>query len=286
MMSNFAIFIMVHGRPDKMWTYHTLRKQGYTGKIFLVADNLDPTVDEYKEIYGDELLIFDKNKSALKTEAGDNTGDLRSTVFASNEIFDLAKEQGIKYFFNMCDDYTAFYHTFVKNDIDNDYRFKKTRVKNLDKIMNVMLEFYKKTSITTLAMGQGGDFIGGEGSGNADIKLLRKAMNTFLCSTDRPFKFIGRLNEDVTTYVNLGSKGKLFCTTTNLCLIQQMHQAKSGGMTEVHVDNGTYVKSFFSVMYNPSCIKVSTVGPTNPRIHHKIRWNNAVPKILNEKYKN
>ena len=91
-MSNFAIFIMVHGRPDKMWTYHTLRKQGYTGKIFLVADNLDPTVEEYKKIYGDELLIFDKNKSALKTEAGDNTGDLRSTVFASNEIFDTSDE--------------------------------------------------------------------------------------------------------------------------------------------------------------------------------------------------
>ena len=29
--TDFAVFIMVHGRPDKMWTRKTLRKQGYTG---------------------------------------------------------------------------------------------------------------------------------------------------------------------------------------------------------------------------------------------------------------
>ena len=49
MKDDFAVFIMVHGRPDKMWTYHTLRNQGYTGKIFLIADNLDETRFEYKK---------------------------------------------------------------------------------------------------------------------------------------------------------------------------------------------------------------------------------------------
>ena len=38
-------------------------------------------------------------------------------------------------------------------------------------------------------------------------------------------------------------------------------------------------------MYNPSCIKVSTMGEVNKRIHHRINWNNAVPKILHQKYK-
>ena len=26
--NKLAVFIMVHGRPEKMWTYNTLRKQG------------------------------------------------------------------------------------------------------------------------------------------------------------------------------------------------------------------------------------------------------------------
>ncbi len=51
-LKDFAVFIMVHGRPEKMWTYHTLRKCGYTGKIFLIADSLDETRHRYKEIYG------------------------------------------------------------------------------------------------------------------------------------------------------------------------------------------------------------------------------------------
>tara|TARA_R110000824_G_scaffold359001_1_gene546520 strand:+ start:419 stop:1270 length:852 start_codon:yes stop_codon:yes gene_type:complete len=282
-MNDFAIFIMVHGRPDKFWTYRSLKNQGYTGKIFLVADDLDETRFEYQKIYRDELLIFDKKKAALNMDAGDNTDDLRSTLFSANTIFKLAKDRGIKYFFIMCDDYTGFYHNFTEQE--GKYRFKKTRIKSLDKIFAGMLEFYKKTPITTLAMAQGGDFMGGENSTNATIKLKRKAMNSFLCSTERPFKFIGRLNEDATTYVNLGSKGTLFATMTNVMLVQTAHQQEKSGLTDVYLDYGTYVKSFMSVMYNPSCIKVSSMGVKNFRMHHQIKWNNAVPKILNEKNK-
>ena len=97
-------------------------------------------------------------------------------------------------------------------------------------------------------MAQGGDFIGGKKNQNAKPKLMRKAMNTFICSIDRPFKFVGRLNEDVTTYVKLGSIGILFVTITNLMVNQQVHQSKKGGLTGVYKDNGTYVKSFFSVL--------------------------------------
>jgi hypothetical protein len=280
MKDDFAVFIMVHGRPDKMWTYKTLRKQGYTGKIFLVADNLDKTVNRYKEKYGDELLIFDKKKASLKMDAGDNTGDLRSTLFSANTIFDLAKENNIKYFFIMCDDYTRF-----EFKINLGYKLKTQSVKNLDKVINCMLDYYKKINCLTIAFAQGGDFIGGASSQIAKKHIKRKAMNTFLCSTDRPFKFLGRMNEDVTTYVNLGSKGKLFFTISDVSIIQNQHQAQDGGLTELYLDYGTYVKSFFSVMYNPSCVVIKDMGESNRRIHHKVKWNNAVPKILNEKYK-
>ena len=70
MNKEFAVFIMVHGRPSRMKTYETLRKQGYTGKIYCVADNLDKTLDEYKSIYGDDLLVFDKKKAAKKMDSG------------------------------------------------------------------------------------------------------------------------------------------------------------------------------------------------------------------------
>jgi hypothetical protein len=263
---------MVHGRPDKMWTYNTLRKCGYSGKIFLVADNLDKTVNQYKDKYGDELLIFDKEKASKEMDIGDNSKDLRSTLFAANKIFDLAKENGIKHFFIMCDDYYYFGYRY-----DTGAKI----IKNLDKVFDSMVDFYKSTTIKSIAFSQGGDHIGGF----SGIKLKRKAMNSFLCSTDRPFKFMGRMNEDVTTYVNLGSKGDIFFTFTNLQLDQKDTQNEKKGLTELYKDNGTYVKSFFSVMYNPSNVKVSILNSNYSRIHHSIKWNNTAPCILDPKNK-
>ena len=105
---NFAVFIMVYGRPNKNWTYKTLRKCGYTGPIYLVGDDTDDTIKEYKENYKDELLVFDKNKASKDMDSGDNSGDLRSTLFSANTIFKLAEEKGIDNFYIMCDDYYYF----------------------------------------------------------------------------------------------------------------------------------------------------------------------------------
>ena len=261
-----------------MWTYDSLRKHGYTGKIYLVADDLDKTVDGYKKKYGDELLIFDKKKAALNMDTGDNSGDFRSTLFSANTIFELAKERDIKYFFIMCDDYSAFHYR-----TDEGNKLAATCVKRLDDVFKSMVKFYKNTPTVCLAMAQGGDFIGGRENDMVG-KLKRKAMNTLLCSTDRPFKFIGRLNEDVTTYVNLGGKGLLFYTVGSVSIVQNPHQGEKGGLTDVYLDAGTYVKSFFSVMYNPSCVKVKEMGSSHKRIHHVVKWNNAVPKIISENY--
>lgn len=284
MMKNkdFAIFIMVWGRPEKMWTAKTFKKAGYTGKFYYIADDQDKTVDEYKNKYGENLLVFNKEKAKKKYnyDMGDNTGDLRSTMFSANMSFEFAKKLGLKYFMLCCDDYLSIAFRF-----DKDLKWKHTSVKNLDKILDIMIDYYKKIPALTIAIAQNGDLIGGKYCQFAKkFKPKRKAMNTFLCSTERPFKFLGRINEDVTTYVNLGSKGKLFLTIPNVSIDQTEHQSQSAGLTDMYLDYGTYVKSFMSVMYNPSCVKVAMMGSSHKRIHHKVLWKYAVPKILNEKY--
>ena len=56
-------------------------------------------------------------------------------------------------------------------------------------------------------------------------------------------------------------------------------------MTDLYLDSGTYVKSFYTVMYSPSMAKIGEIGTTQRRLHHRIKWSNAVPVILNESYK-
>lgn len=43
MRDDFCAFILTHGRPGKVLTYRTLRRAGYTGKIFIVVDDEDKT---------------------------------------------------------------------------------------------------------------------------------------------------------------------------------------------------------------------------------------------------
>ena len=110
-------------------------------------------------------------------------------------------------------------------------------------------------------------------------------MNSFFCTTERPFKFIGSVNEDVNTYCSLGSQGNLFMTITDASLDQKRTQTTTGGMTDEYLDNGTYVKSFYSVITSPSFVKIFGMDTTHTRLHHRIEWNNAVPKIISSKYK-
>ena len=111
-------------------------------------------------------------------------------------------------------------------------------------------------------------------------------MNSFICSVDRRFSFLGNVNEDTTTYVKLGQEGKIFVMLNHIALEQIQTQKQSGGMTTIYLEQGTYVKSFYTVMYCPSCVKISMIiNNDSKRIHHKIKWKNAVPCILNEKFK-
>ena len=119
-----------------------------------------------------------------------------------------------------------------------------------------------------------------------DITLrMKKVMNSFFCRTDRPFKFYGKINEDVNCYILDGSRGGLYLTLTEISLEQLQTQSNKGGLTDIYLNLGTYVKSFYSVICMPSCAKVALMGNCNMRLHHKIKWNNCVPKIINEKYK-
>ena len=98
----------------------------------------------------------------------------------------------------------------------------------------------------------------------------------------------GRMNEDVNTYVTEGRRGALFLTVMQAQLVQMATQANAGGMSDLYLDTGTYTKSFYTVMYAPSCAKIGALGDFRSphfRIHHKLNWHHIAPKILNEEWK-
>lgn len=282
MLDDFVVFILSHGRPDKIDTYQSLMKSGYTGKVYIVIDNEDKTAARYYELYGDKVIMFDKAAIADTFDEGDNFQDRRAVIYARNACFDIANNLGIKYFMELDDDYIDFRY---KTDQHFNSIHKKDII-NLDDTINSLLKYYQSITAKSIAIAQGGDFIGGIENGiDKSINQRRKCMNTFICSTERPFKFVGRINEDVNTYTWYQSQGNLFITFPLIAIQQRGTQKNSGGMTELYLDSGTYIKSFYTVMYQPSSVRVGIMTSNHPRLHHKVYWDYTVPKILEEKYR-
>lgn len=278
---SFAAFILTHGRADNVLTYNILRKHGYTGKIYLVCDDEDTDLPEYIRRYGDNVIVFSKKEYRGRFDLGDNFTSNGTVTFARNAIFDIAKKMKVKYFMQLDDDYTAFYYKF-----DGNNNWGNWQIRNLDKVIDALLTFYKETPALSIAMAQGGDFIGGHKSGMANApSTKRKVMNTWICSTDRPFETLGRLNDDVNTFVNHGSRGELFIQINHLYMIPKQTQLQKGGLTTAYLERGTYVKSFYTVMYNPSSVTVYPVGEKHMRLHHRISSKNTYPEIIDEKHK-
>lgn len=279
MRSDFAVFILTHGRPENIVTMKSLERGGYTGKLYIVIDNEDDTADRYRELYGDKVIQFDKLAESKKFDTADLSEDRRAIVYARNVCFDLAEKLGLEYFLELDDDYTDFEYRWPEGG-----KLMIKSIANLDALFSAMVEFLETSGALSVALAQGGDLIGGANR-FFNSGLSRKAMNTFFCKTARRFKFVGRVNEDVNTYTSLGNKGCLFFTVTNVQIVQKQTQSQGGGMSGLYLDSGTYVKSFYSVIFSPQAVKVAEMGAHHRRMHHRVDWNACTPKILSDRYR-
>jgi hypothetical protein len=285
MTESFCVFIISHGRASNVITKRTLAKCGYTGPVFIVIDNEDRQSDEYRKNFGaDTIVVFDKLYYASLVDSCDNFQNRRTTTHARNACFDIAKEKGFDYFLVLDDDYTGFF-LVGKNQKNTTDR----KIARLGIIFDCVIRFIDSNKeIDSVCFMQSGDTIGGMLNYETWNTIFpfqkRKAMNSFFCKTSRRFWFFSRLNEDVNTYLGLGMRGRLFMTIPQVLLQQKQTQTSAGGMSDAYVASGTYVKSFYTVMQFPSfaqCDFRSQMG----RIHHRISWNNAVPKIIDDSKK-
>jgi hypothetical protein len=223
------------------------------------------------------VLTFSKQEIAETHDEGDNFNkDRRSVFYARNACWALARSVGVRYFMQCDDDYAGFY---IRT---NQRETGCYRAECLDDILSAMLAYFETIPALSIAMAQAGDQIAGPGG-----VTIRKAMNTFLCDVERPFKFVGRINEDVNTYTSGSRRGELFLTIPRISVSQVQTQSNPGGMTELYLDAGTYLKTFYSIMYAPSCVRIGELyyWTAKTRIHHDIHWPTTAVQILREQHR-
>lgn len=283
--ADLCVLILTHGRPDRVATLRALETHGYTGAVFLVIDDEDKAADEYRRLHGERVVMFSKAALVDSVDTGDNFPQRNTVLFARHAAFEIAKRLGFRYFVTLDDDYSGWYYRF-----DREGRYGAFKLDPLDWLFSALADYLAATPFATLAISQGGDHIGGSESKKA-ISAKRKAMNVFVCDTGRPFRYVARMNDDVTTYVNLQRRGLPFLTFLAAQVNQAETQSRAGGLTEMYEQFGTYVKSFYSVMFDPSCVRVASLGDPRvggagyKRLHHVIDWNATAPAILHERHR-
>ena len=285
-LDNFAAFILCHGRPYNTPTYDTMREYGYTGPMYIICDDEDDRLGDYRFKFGNDIVkVFSKDKIAGTFDTMDITKDKRCAVYARNACWDIARELGVQYFCELDDDYTSAPYRFGTG-YGVGYTMYRSKSADLDQVFDAYIDFLNSSDdIYSVALAQPGDFIGGTNSRMYCRGYTRKCMNSWICDVNKPFKWNGTMNDDTNTFCVEGHRGKVFLTIPYIMLDQPETQSKVGGMTDLYRGVGTYMKSFYTLLCCPSFIKIGMMGDRYYRIHHDINWNHACPEIISDKYK-
>lgn len=278
-MENFAVFILTHGRAENQKTLKTFLDNGYTGKWYLVVDDLDNELELYKELYGSHVLVFDKVKEQKKTDTMTtkvNPDDLKSVLYARNWVQEYAKSKGYKYMLMSDDDHTGVNYRFGEGG-----KLKSKPIRNFDKVFELYIEYLRcSNSIYALAFALGGVFIGGlEGWKNKFYSF--GVYGTAFLKTDNFTEFYGIITEDLNASLSDLKLGKLHFSPVELHLMTGEKAKHKGGMTDIYNGN-EYRTAFYPVIAHPD---VCYVLEDKKGLSIRTNWVKSVPKILSENTK-
>lgn len=276
-MKKFAIFVLTHGRGETMTTDVALRGCGYKGKIYYVIDNTDKQKDAYeRRCYdGDEVLVFDKEKTAGETDYGDNSGNRAAVIFARNAVYELAREKGVEAFAMMDDDITGFSYR-----VTNEGRSagQERRLCDFDSYCEIMAKFLRSTGFVFVGMSHGGDWIGGIESRAVRRFWREGASNVFFCLTEKAVRWKGGANEDMATGLVENCRGNVAISILPVMCKEKVFSGASGGMTPLYEKISRYVQLFVPILYCPTAIRL-TIG-AGGKVTQRLIRDRIMPKII------
>ena len=282
MRDDFAVFILTHGRPRKQRSLNTLLRDGYTGRYYLVVDNLDTTLFEYQQLYGDKVLVFDKNEYVQKTETALSPPLTKFVVFARNAAEDFARELNCKFFGLFDDDLIHFRHRYLDNG-----RLKSAEICNADEVIESILEYMEQASISTTSFGIASQYIGG--SLNKRIytpndPYLRMCFNAYFRNAKFEVNWQPNIQEDRITSIYYGRAGQIWLQLLQIELDSApLYGKTSGGSSDVYNSVSRFLPVFFSTVYFPDTHVVNCYhGQFTPKINKR---DYICGKIVSDRYK-
>lgn len=274
--TDFVVFILSNGRPDRQLTLETLQESGYTGDWFILCDNLDPTLKTYRHKYGEKVLVFDKEAYVEQVDTMTNQIELGTVLYARQASIDLARQKGYRYFMQIDDDMTAFSIRY-----EDDKKLKGFKIDNFDKLVELFVEFMRGADIAVTGFGNSGGYIGGL-NGKFAKGYTRSVAGVYIIDSAKDIEFKGIINEDYNLSAEYSKVGVLIFEILAIAFTTAQRGTNAGGLQDLYDENGTYAMNAYSLMIAPHCTKLIM---KNDRIVTRTNWNNHHPFIINKKYK-
>lgn len=294
MRADFAIFILSHNSPDKCLTLNTLQQYNSSNNYYIVVDNLDDKLDEYKLMYGDKLLVFDKlyyvNQS--DTMYQHDKIPLSSDLYARMAIEDFAKNLNLKYFCMLDDDVLNIQ---LRIPDHKNKKVKYVKINNIDNIFDYSIDFLVSSNCWLVSFATPNLFIGGYKTfiKNSIIEK-RTSSNIFIRDVSKEFNWKTIWYVDFNSCLMYNKLGKL---TLNIPFIQitckpqgSQKQIKNklnevdNGMGQAYKSSTAFTRAMYCVIVNPSFVNIKSVS-NKDNYWPFLNKNNAYPKIISGRYK-
>lgn len=238
-----ASFIISYNRPE-MTTFKVMRDAGLTRDLFVLVEDADPKLSEYKRKFGDVLITYHKPDFSY-VDTCDLNPDLNTGQIAKAAAHAKAKEMGLDAFCIMDDDITKIKHRAY----DSAGVLRTYECRNFDRVFDECFSFLMSQNIKTLF----GFIMSGRMFPGRLEKFERWCSHiTFRRTGDvmsSNTRFYDDLSESITNN-KIGAFHFIFPYVTYDAMAFGMHNNR-GGSYESYISTDDYTRHFYLVIVNP-----------------------------------
>lgn len=275
-MNNFAILIKSHKRANSLLTYETLKNTGYIGDVYIIVDDEDNQLAEYKKKYKKNIKVFNKDEMLKYADTIDNLKNKNNALLPAIYANILANELGLEYYMLIDDDISSIRERYEENG-----KLKGRDIKDINKIISLFINYMEKANISVLSFGNEGGYIGGA-NGKFKNGIGRNNNQNFIIKTKDNISFLGTRNEDFNMVAHYSKLGKLIFEIYRIGIKSPERGTNDGGLQDDYKQSGFYTANFYSIIVAPYCCKI---GSRNNKITLKRNWERFAPMVISEVYK-
>ncbi len=293
MRDDFAIIIPSYNRFDvlKKYTLNMLEKYNYDGKWYVVVDDNDPQLEEYKNgIPKEHLFIFNKKEHYNGYDTFYNKKDFNCKLYALDYIQnELVYELNLNFYCIIDDDISNF---IIRLPYKNKLLAKKINDIQFNDGLEYHLDFLNDTHYSNVSFCNEMGLFGGVTDNIFIDGYVNKMLSIYLMKVDKPYPFYSIFEEEVNTeYLNglygkyvislpfLFYKGKKFVLSKN---------RNDGGNSELYntFTNTKFLELMTLLMCRPnSIIKIIYNNKNTYGFHYNKDYENIYPKIIDGRWK-